>query len=95
MSQEFDNKILDFVWQKVFSYEYTSDFKKFKEELPSKEKFYSSLTVTKISNKEYEHVIIVWNTFQMKTMKDYHDLYLRCDVLWLAGVFEIFRNSSL
>ena len=31
----------------------------------------------------------------MKTMKDYHDLYLKCDVLLLPDVFEKFRNSSL
>ena len=30
----------------------------------------------------------------MKTMKNYHDLYLKCDVSLLA-VFEKFRNSSL
>ena len=36
-----------------------SDFEKFKKELPSKEKFYSSLTVRKISDKEYEHVLNV------------------------------------
>ena len=48
-----------------------SDFRKFKEELPSKEKFYSSLTV-KNSDKKYEPVLNVWNKFKMKTMKDYH-----------------------
>ena len=31
----------------------------------------------------------------MKTMKDYHDLYLKCDALLLVDVFEKFRNSSL
>ena len=31
----------------------------------------------------------------MKTMKDYHDLYLKCEVLSLADVFEKFRNNSL
>ena len=31
----------------------------------------------------------------MKTMKDYHDLYLKCNVLLLADVFEKFRNNSL
>ena len=31
----------------------------------------------------------------MKTIKDCHDLYLKCDVLQLADVFEKFRNNSL
>ena len=31
----------------------------------------------------------------MKTMKDYHDLCLKCEVLMLADVFEKFRNKSL
>ena len=30
----------------------------------------------------------------MKTMNDYHDLYLNCYVLLLADVFEKFRNNS-
>ena len=31
----------------------------------------------------------------MKTVKDYHDLYLNCGVLLLTDVFEKFRNKSL
>ena len=31
----------------------------------------------------------------MKTMKEYHDLYLKCDVSLLADVFEKVRNNSL
>ena len=65
-----------------------SDFEKFKEELSSKEKFFSSLTNRKISDKKYEHVLNVSKKIEMKKMKDYHDLYLKCDVSLLAHVFE-------
>ena len=58
-----------------------SNFEKFKEKLPSNEKFYSLLTSKKIGDKEYEHVIKNWNKFEIKSMKYYHDLYLKCDVL--------------
>ena len=45
MSREFHNNVFDIVKQIGFyPYEYMGDFEKFKEELPSKEKFYSSLT---------------------------------------------------
>ena len=94
LGQEFDNNVLDLVKQKGFyPYENMSDFEKFKEELPSKEKFYSSLADRKISDKKYEHVLNVWQKSEMKTMKDYHDLYLKCDVLLLADVFEKFRSN--
>ena len=76
---EFDNNVSDLVKQKGFYlYKYMSDFEKFKEELPRKEKFYSSLTSKKIKDKEYEHVLDVWKKFELKTMKDYFDLYLKC-----------------
>ena len=75
-------------------FEYMTDFEKFKEKLPSKEKFYSSLPGKKINDKEYDHFLKVWNKFEMKTMKDYHDLYLKCDILLLADPFEKFRNNT-
>ena len=55
------------------------DFEKFKEELPNKEKFYISLTYRKISDNEYEHVLNVFNKCEIKTMEEYHDLYLKCN----------------
>ena len=96
MRQEFDKNKLDLVKQKRFYlYEYKSHFERFKEQLPSKEKFYSSLTGAKVNDKEYEHVLNVCNKLEMQTMKDSHNLYLKCDVLLLADVFEKFRNNSL
>ena len=88
LSQELNNNVLDLVKQIGFyPYEYMNNFETFNEELPCKEKL-------KITNKEYEHVIDVWKKFKIKTMKGYHDLYLKCDVLLLADVFEKFRNNN-
>ena len=52
-------------------------------------------TGRKITDKQYEHDLNIWNKFEMKTIKDYHDSYLKYDVLLLADVFEKFRNNSL
>ena len=71
-----------------YPFEYLSGFEKFKEQLPSKEKFHSSLAVKKISDKYYEHALKVWNAFEMKTMKYFDDFYLKCDILLLTDVFE-------
>ena len=69
MSQEFNNNLLDLVKQKgLYPYEYMTDSKKFKEQLPSREKFYSFLTGKKISNKEYDYALKVWKKFETKTM---------------------------
>ena len=93
LSQEFDNNLLDLVKQKGFyPYEYMSGFENLKKNFVSKK---SLLKGKKNNDKEYEHVLNVWNKFEMKTMKDYHDLHLKCDVLLLADVFEKFRNNSL
>ena len=67
----------------------------FKKVLPSKERFYRSFTDRIISGKEYRHVFNVWKKIKIKMMKDYHDLYLKCDVLLLADAFEKFRNNNL
>ena len=37
-----------------------SDFERFTEELPSKEKFYGLLTDRKVSDKEYDYVLNVF-----------------------------------
>ena len=51
LSQEFDDNVLYLVKQKGFyPYEDMSDFEKFNEGLPSKDKFYSWLTNRKLGN---------------------------------------------
>ena len=63
--------------------------------MPHKENFYGCLNNRKINDQEYEHVLNVWNKFEMKMMKDYLDFYLKCDVLLLVDVFEKFRYNNL
>ena len=57
-----------------------------------KEEFYSILTDKGISDAQYQHAQKVWNTFNMRTMGEYHDLYLKSDILLLADVLENFRR---
>ena len=80
----------------VYPYDYVSSLDKLSEtQLPPKEEFYSRLNDEDISDEDYEHAINVWNTFGCKTIRDYHDLYLKSDVLLLADVFENFRKTCL
>lgn len=53
----------------------------------TREMFYSSLTNENITESEYNRAQTVWREFKMRTLKEYHDLYLLTDVLLLADVF--------
>ena len=80
----------------VYPYDYVSSIDKLKEtKLPSKEDFYSKLLDEDISDEDFQHAHNIWNTFNCQTLQDYHDLYLKTDVLLLADVFENFRKTCL
>ena len=61
----------------------------------SQDKFYSGLSQEGITDDDYQHAQEVWTTFDCQTIGDYHDLYLRTDVLLLADVFENFRRTAM
>ena len=81
----------------VNQYDFMDSVEKFNyQELPAKhEFFFSILTNEGISEEQYNNAQQVWNTFGLNTMGDYHDLYLRSDILLLADVFENFRQTCL
>ncbi|XP_073237767.1 uncharacterized protein [Porites lutea] len=80
----------------VYPYDYVSSLEKLSEtQLPPKEEFYSKLNDEDITEDDYQHASNVWDTFKCKSLRDYHDLYLKSDVLLLSDVFENFRKTFL
>ena len=80
----------------VYPYDYVNSTKRLKEtKLPPKEAFYSKPDEEEISDEDYQHAHNVWNGLNCQTIQDYHDLYLKSDVLLLADVFEKFRKTCL
>ena len=96
-SQVFKGKRLNLMSQKgVYPYDFIDSFEKFDQtELPAKEHFYSILNDQDITDDEYDHAKKVCKTFKIKTMGEYHDLYLGSDVLLLTDVFENFRKTCM
>ena len=108
LTEEFGSKNLDLFKQKdAYSYEYMGSFIRLSEEkLPDNKCFYSSVKgVTTddngekldghISDEDYLTCTKIWNKFNMKNMSDYHDNYLKKDVLLLADVFEKFTDTCI
>ena len=80
----------------TYPYEWVDSYEKFKHpSLPEKKYFYSSLKDGKrdrsdghISDEQYQHLQNVWDIFNFNTFEDFHNHYLKKDVLLLADVFE-------
>ena len=84
-----------------------NSFERFNEEkLPARKYVYSSKKDGKIGDDDKisnGHISVkyyltcekVWDKFEMKNIGDYHDHYLKKDVLLLADVFEKFIGTCL
>ena len=80
----------------VYPYDYIDSFNRFSEnKLPTKDNFYSRRNDEHISDKQNAYAHKIWNTFNLKNMGEYHDLYLKSDILLLADVFENFRKTCM
>ena len=106
--EEFGSENLELLKQKIaYPYECMDSFERFNEEkLPAKKYFYSSIKDGKIGDdgkisdghmdvNDYLTCKKTCDKFEMKNMGDYHDNYLKKDVLLLAGVFEKFIDTCL
>ena len=87
----------------AYPYEWVDSYEKFNyPQLPPEECFYSSLRDGKrdrsdghISDEQYLLLKIIWNTFNFNRFEDFHNHYLKKDVLLLADVFEKFISTCL
>ena len=96
LEKEFHRDVSLLKQKGFYPYEYIDSIERLQEkELPGKEKFYSTLTGKTITDTEYSHAQKVWETFDCNTLLDYHNLYLKTDVLLLADSFEKYRSFFL
>ncbi|XP_052765064.1 uncharacterized protein LOC128206548 [Mya arenaria] len=80
----------------VYPYEYMDCMSKFDEvKLPAKEEFYSTIKKEHKSEEDYQHAKTVFERFNMTSLREYQELYLRMDCVLLCEVFESFRTLCL
>ena len=101
--EEFGSENLELLKQKdAYTSKYINRFERFKEKMY----FFSStkqeniddhgkISDGHISFKDYLTCEKIWDEFDIKDMGDYHDHYLKKDVLLLADVFETFIDTCL
>lgn len=95
-SEQFQHNRFNLMIRKgVYPYDFMDSFNKFYEKLLPKEAFYSQLNDENIPEEDYQHAKNVFSVFNLKNMGQYHDLYLKSDILLLADVFENFRKTCL
>jgi len=77
----------------IYPYDYIDNYARLYEtQLPPIEEFYSQLNNSHCDETDYKRAQHVWTHFKCQTMLDYHNLYLRSDVLLLADVFGAFKD---
>ena len=80
----------------VYLYEYMNQWEKFSQiSLHEKEDFYSHLNMEDINDTDYGHAKRICNDFKIKSLGEYHYLYVQGDILLLVNIFENFQNMCL
>lgn len=100
MSQGFPNNtqtdVAMLIRKGVYPYSYIDNDDKFKDkQLPPRSAFYNDLTKENITSLDYELAHEIWKKFNITTLGQYHDLYVKTDCLLLCDVFEAFRALCL
>ena len=75
-----------------FPYEFLTKENVFDKELPSIDKFYSSLKLKNISKEDYEKTLEIYKKLNCKNIKEFLEIYLKLDVCLQSDVFNTFRQ---
>lgn len=94
-SCEMEKKLL--LRKGIYPYEWSTNIDRLRNQytLPEKHSFYSQLKQSNISDADYEHGKLVFDTFKCVNMVDYCELYCLLDTILLAEVVEAFRATIL
>ena len=63
--------------------------------MPDRKDFFNDLTKQDITDDDWTFINHLWETFQLKNLRELHNLYMETDVILLADVMEEFRIMSM
>ena len=76
-----------------FPYEWLTRENLLDKKLPPIDKFYSSLKLQNISQKQYDKTVEIYNKLKCKNVKDFLEIYMKLDICLQADIFNVFRNT--
>ena len=76
-----------------FPYEWLTKENLLDKKLPPIDKFYSSLKLQNISQKQYDKMVEIYNELKCENVKDFLEIYMKFDICLQADIFSVFRNT--
>ena len=94
ITKKYSSDNFEFLKEKTcFPYEWLTNENLLDKELPSIDKFYSSLKLQNITKEEYNKTIDIYKKPKCKNIKDYLEIYMKLDIALQADIFNTFRNT--
>ena len=75
-----------------FPYEWLNKDNVYDKQLPSIDKFYSSLKLQNVSKEIYDKTLDIYKKLNCKNVKDYLEIYMKLDICLQSDIFNSFRN---
>ena len=79
-------------YKTCFPYEWLTNKNIYNKNLPSIEKFYSSLKLDNITKEDYDKTSEIYKKLNCKNVKEYLDIYLKLDICLQSDTFNVFRK---